>query len=103
MNMKCIGKGNMRVFIETGCGYASVSVHSYDVMLMWYEVSEGVVRHDFFNKNRYSSTTTRHAGYAANIYVQVSTAEDPVKFLRNFGVKDLAYMDVKERKYWNLI
>ena len=104
MNMtKCIGKGNMRVFIETKANYASVSVYSYSTLIMWYEIDNGVANFDVFNKHYFSNTTTRHQGYASNIYVQLKTSADPIKFLSDFGVKDLVYMDVKERKYWNLI
>lgn len=100
---KCIGKGNMKIFIDTKQGYASVSVYSYSTLIMWCEFKNGVQTFDVFNKEHYSSTTTRHQGYAADIYVQLNVSENPVSFLSNFGIKDLKYMDVEERKYWNLI
>ena len=100
---KCIGKGNMKIFIDTKRKYASVSVYSYSTLILWCEFKNGVQTYDYFDKGYYSSTTTRHQGYASDIYVQLKNSENPVSFLSNFSIKDLKYMDVEERKYWNLI
>ena len=100
---KCFGKGNMKIFIDTSYNYASIAVYSYSTLIMWCEFKNGVQTFDVFNKKRYSSTTTRHQGYAADIYVQLNASKNPVSFLSNFGIKDLRYMDIEERKHWNLI
>ena len=95
-----IRKGNMIINIYGDyrvCGY------SYDTLILdlWY--GKKIPHSQYFNSGYYSATTTRHQGYLADIFVRVTTSQNPHEEIAKISADNLHYMSVTERKYWDLV
>ena len=100
MRERTIRKGNMTIIIyddDRVCGY------SYSTLILDLDYNAETPYSQYFNTGYYSSTTTRHQGYLADIFVRVTTAKDPRTEIDKISADNLHYMSVSERKYWNLI
>ena len=102
MSVRIIRKGNLTIIVYGDyrvCGY------SYNTLILdlWYSGERPTPYTEYFNEGYYSTTTTRHQGYLADIFVRVTTAKDPLTEIEKISADNLHYMSVKERKYWNLI
>ena len=96
-----IRKGNMKIIF-----YDNYHVYGYSygtlILELWYDI-DGAEQFKYFNRGKYSQTTTRHQGYLADIFVRVTTAKDPRAEIEKISADNLHYMSVSERKYWNLV
>lgn len=95
-----IRKGNMKIVFY---GNYRVIGYSYNTLILDLGYSEQGQYANYFNTAYYSSTTTRHQGYLADIFIRVTTAKDPCEEIEKISADNLHYMSVSERKYWNLV
>ena len=104
MSVRAIKKGNLKIAIW---GNYRVYAYSYDTLIMDIMLDAHQEPNVFilqcFDTTRYSSTTTRHQGYLADIFVRVTTAKNPRAEIEKISADNLHYMSVSERKNWNLV
>lgn len=94
-----IKKGNLTINVY---GNYRVIGYSYNTLILDLGYSEREQYANYFNSAYYSTTTTRHQGYLADIFVRVTTATNPRTEIEKISADNLHYMSVSERKYWNL-
>ena len=100
MSARVIKKGNLKIVVYGDyrvCGY------SYETLILDLGYSDKISYSQYFNIDYYSNTTTRHQGYLADIFVRVTTANNPREEIAKISADNLHYMSVSERKYWNLV
>lgn len=95
-----IKKGNLTINVY---GNYRVIGYSYNTLILDLGYSEQEQYANYFNSTYYSTTTTRHQGYLADIFVRVTTATNPREEIAKISADNLHYMSVSERKYWNLV
>lgn len=95
-----IKKGNLTINVY---GNYRVIGYSYNTLILDLGYSEQEQYANYFNPAYYSTTTTRHQGYLADIFVRVTTATNPRDEIAKISADNLHYMSVSERKYWNLV
>ena len=102
MSTRVISKGNLHIVIY-GC--YRVCGYSYNTLILdlMYNNNGRDLQPCYFNSTYYSSTTTRHQGYLADIFVRVTTAKDPHTEIEKISADNLHYMSVSERKHWDLV
>lgn len=104
MSARKIIKGNLTIVIW---GDYRVYARSYDTLIMDINIDKHNRRNEYtsqyFDCTHYSSTTTHHQGYCADIFVHVVTSKNPCEEISKISADNLHYMSVAERKYWNLV
>ena len=104
MSARRITKGNLTIVIWDDY---RVYARSYDTLIMDIIIDKHNGRDEcvsqYFDGKHYSSTTTRHQGICADIFVRVVTSKNPREVISKISKNNLDYLTIAQRKYWNLV